>query len=331
MAVILIFVSFAVDYGRAQVAKTELQRACDAAARYGAAGLSSGVTAVQNRVVAAAADNKVDGTSLVIDTTSDLEFGTWDPSTDTFTVLTGADRTSADAIRVTARRTASRGTGVSTLFAASMGRQTIDIKAIAIATKGKITSQSLNADACPWLAGMPTGSTVAATGGNPTSSTAPSQSPYQVSGVTISGGVHLSFRDAGGATSYSGSGTFGPDGQTSWIVAQAATNGINTTSAPIQSVVGIFLDNNAPNTTALAGSLDFSTDASRDFTTLSPGLKQVFFIGDGLNSSGQLQEFVVPTGATRLYLGIMDEKGWWWDNAGTISTTLMDSKVQLVK
>ena len=152
-----------------------------------------------------------------------------------------------------------------------------------------------------------------------------------MSGLTIAGGVKLYFREANGITSYAGSGQYGPDGETDWIVAQDPANGINTTKAPIQSLVGIFLDDRAPDTYAQAATLDFSTAASRDFSTLSPGLKQVFYIGDGMNSAGQLQEFVVPTGATRLYLGIMDEKGWWWDNSGTISTTIMDSKVQMVK
>ena len=46
--------------------------------------------------------------------------------------------------------------------------------------------------------------------------------------------------------------------------------------------------------------LDFSTAASRDFSTLSPQLKQVFFIGDGLDSSGSLQTFVVPRGSNLL-------------------------------
>jgi hypothetical protein len=212
-----------------------------------------------------------------------------------------------------------------------MGQRTIDLTSVSIATRGKIVSGSLAAAACPWLAGMPNGSQVAATGGNPTPAVAPTNSPSLVSGLTIAGGVHLCFREASGITSYAGSGQYGPDGETDWIVAQDPANGINTTRAPIQSLVGIFLDDRVPNTYTQAASLDFSTAASRDFSTLSPGLKQVFYIGDGMNSAGQLQEFVVPTGATRLYLGIMDEKGWWWDNTGTISTTIMDSKVQLVK
>src|SRR5262249_37922346 len=100
---------------------------------------------------------------------------------------------------------------------------------------------------------------------------------------------------------------------------------------PITALMGIFLDDRQPSSYAMAASLDFSTGASRNFTSLSPRLKQVFFIGDGVNSSGTLQEFVVPSGATRLYLGIMDDSGWWWDNVGSFSASAMDDTVTLVK
>ena len=77
--------------------------------------------------------------------------------------------------------------------------------------------------------------------------------------------------------------------------------------------------------------MDFSSAASRDFSSLSPKIKQVFFIGDGLDSNSQLQQFVVPAGATRFYLGLLDEKGWWWDNTGQLQTTMLDDTVTLVK
>lgn len=55
--------------------------------------------------------------------------------------------------------------------------------------------------------------------------------------------------------------------------------------------------------------LDFSSTAlTRSFTELAPQLNQSFSIGDGLTGtgSGTTQRFVVPDGATRLYLGIID-------------------------
>jgi len=64
--------------------------------------------------------------------------------------------------------------------------------------------------------------------------------------------------------------------------------------------------------------LDFGTQAARDYTNLSPDLKQVFFIGDCVTSSGLAQTVVVPAGATRLFLGPMD--GFhWYDNVGAFT------------
>ena len=181
---------------------------------------------------------------------------------------------------------------------------------------------------------MPNGSIVAKQEGNTQDSVAPAQSPLLVTNMTITPGRKISFRQVSGTTTWSDApGTFGPDGNTGWIVGdyQSAASGIGRTWAPIQCLVGIFLDNRAPNTYAAAPNLDFTSPESRDFETFSPKLKQIFFIGDGINSEGKLQEFVVPNGATRLYIGLMDEKGWWWDNYGTVSTTVINDRVQLVK
>src|SRR5437588_12656390 len=70
------FCSLAVDWGRVQVGKTQLRRAADAAARYGATGISDG-TAVA-RAIAAAKDNVVDGSPLVLQP-GDVEVGNWLP------------------------------------------------------------------------------------------------------------------------------------------------------------------------------------------------------------------------------------------------------------
>ena len=45
---------------------------------------------------------------------------------------------------------------------------------------------------------------------------------------------------------------------------------------------------------------------------MSPLLKQIFFIGDGLtgNGTGDIQQFIAPTGATRLFLNATDGFGW---------------------
>jgi hypothetical protein len=60
------------------------------------------------------------------------------------------------------------------------------------------------------------------------------------------------------------------------------------------------------------------------FASLSPQLDQVFYIGDGLTStgSGSTQAFNVPAGALKLYFGLADginspiDNGWYGDNSG---------------
>ena len=91
-------------------------------------------------------------------------------------------------------------------------------------------------------------------------------------------------------------------------------------------LVGVFLDDTEPMDPAPAR-LSF-VDGS--FTSLSPGLRQIFFVGDGLTGEGvgSVQTFHVPDTATRLYLGfqdrcpnIPDQPGWYADNTGSLSIT----------
>ncbi|CAN5513462.1 hypothetical protein BH09PLA1_BH09PLA1_07090 [soil metagenome] len=130
-------ISMAVDLGRVQLAKTELQQAVDAAARYGATGLPKGPGTVRQRVNDAAAENKIDGQPLSLNQSSDIEFGMWNPATRTFTPVSGAGQSTATAVRVTARRNASRGNGVPTLFGSLLGRNFVDINATAVAGFGQ--------------------------------------------------------------------------------------------------------------------------------------------------------------------------------------------------
>lgn len=123
-------VSLGVEVGRVQTAKTELRTAADAAGRAAAVSfLSSGATAARQQAVSAAADNKCDGQSVALDSTQDVEFGTWDAAHKTFTVLSGSGINSANAVRITARRTAARGNPLALSFAKVVGKSTVDIQA----------------------------------------------------------------------------------------------------------------------------------------------------------------------------------------------------------
>jgi hypothetical protein len=88
-------------------------------------------------------------------------------------------------------------------------------------------------------------------------------------------------------------------------------NGLSDITAPVNSLVGVFLGPGQPDPSA-PGPLDFSTPDSRDYDTISPLLQQVFYIGDGLTSTGGQHQVIAPAGATRLFLGTMD--GFEWKN-----------------
>jgi len=92
-------------------------------------------------------------------------------------------------------------------------------------------------------------------------------------------------------------------------------------------LVGVFVPAGGP-TGAAPPALDFtSTGLGVAFTSLSPLLDQVFFIGDGLNGNGTgtRQTFNIPTGAGQLWLGISDAPGYvgapgaYGDNLGSYS------------
>ena len=77
-------------------------------------------------------------------------------------------------------------------------------------------------------------------------------------------------------------------------------------------LVGVFVPAGGPTGTAPTA-LDFtSSGLGTSFTSLSPLLDQVFFIGDGLtgDGTGTQQKFNIPSGAGQLWLGISDAPGY---------------------
>jgi hypothetical protein len=92
-------------------------------------------------------------------------------------------------------------------------------------------------------------------------------------------------------------------------------------------LVGVFLGPTEPSDPAPTG-LSFGSGGT-SFTSISPVLNQTFFVGDGLtgDKSGTTQQFNVPLGATRFYLGLADAPGYsgapgaYQDNVGTFNAT----------
>ena len=145
-------------------------------------------------------------------------------------------------MRITARRN-----NMSVPFASMLGFGTISIQAQAIAELGDSSSINVPAVSCPWLAGMPNGSTVTDNTYHHTS-TAPANSPVAVN-VPVTPGQIIYFRDNSGTTGDTSTGnTYGLDGDTTRTnIAQASANHINTTTAPLNALMGIFLNGNKPD------------------------------------------------------------------------------------
>jgi Flp pilus assembly protein TadG len=121
------FVSLAVDYGRAEMDKTELRSAVDAAARYAVVGLQTNSATAISNAQAVAAQNTVDTGSLVL-LSSDVVVGTW--ASGTFS----SGGSSPNAVQVTGYRTAARGTGVPLIWGQVFGVNTVNLTATSIAT-----------------------------------------------------------------------------------------------------------------------------------------------------------------------------------------------------
>lgn len=179
------------------------------------------------------------------------------------------------------------------------------------------TRVTVSGGANPWLAGMPDGSTAGL------GDLAPGHSPAQVTGLSVTGGRIFFFTSTGQVAKGTGAPFFGPEGNTDHIVSRnpGAENGIADLTAPLIGLVGVFLDDNQPSSFSPPSALDFTSSAQRDFASLSPQLRQPFYIGDGITSAGPTQFFIAPAGATRLFLGPMDAFQWS-GNPGSFTVTV---------
>jgi hypothetical protein len=139
----------------------------------------------------------------------------------------------------------------------------------------------------------------------------------------------VAFSGVTGQLGCAGSNTNGPDGGT---CAGGVTN-INSLKGisgivdinRTMFLVGVFVGGKEPADPP-PERLDFSNaHLGMDFGSLSPKLDQTFFIGDGENAIGAKQQFLIPSGARRLYLGFADafafrgNPGTYQDNVGSVT------------
>ena len=157
-------------------------------------------------------------------------------------------------------------------------------------------------------------------------------------GVPVSGGSSLSFSVSGRVRNVGTSSSNDADGVGAstdhWCCRGAGS--LSPVCAPLAGfLVGVFLGPEGNSGAALA-MLDVRGGAGTSFAALSPGLRQVFFIGDGLTGqgTGAAQFFTAPQGAAMLYLGLVDNlnqgeppdfmgpPGGFADNTGSFTVTL---------
>ncbi|QDU40147.1 hypothetical protein Mal4_45020 [Maioricimonas rarisocia] len=132
LMVVIAFLTFSVDLGYLVVVESELQNAADSAAASGARALPHGRSAAIAAAKTWAAKNTAGGTAVVVEN-QDVEVGVWDDATATFTVVPAGSSTSANAVRVTCRRTAARGNPIQLFFAPLLGSNSADLSVKATA------------------------------------------------------------------------------------------------------------------------------------------------------------------------------------------------------
>jgi hypothetical protein len=132
---------------------------------------------------------------------------------------------------------------------------------------------------------------------------------------------------AGGSAGWAGSLVNGPDGGSFAANTNVPALGpISGYSGPLSGMlVGLFIEAGDISGFSAPGTLSYPNVSAYGQASYSPGLRQVFFIGDGLTGtgSGAQQVFSVPNGASKLVLGIADAfgfngaAGYYNDNVGS--------------
>jgi hypothetical protein len=327
MTILLAMVSLGVDFGRMQMIKTQLQRDADASARGCMQLYASSTPAVASTwgpAYAASPWNLVDANSGVQPTVTTI-WGSWNATTKAFSTSYSGNPT---AVRITVSRTVANGNAVPLAFPLLNGTQglqrSIDVSATAIAvmTTASSTTSTVPGTADVWLAGMPAGSNASWT--DTPSNAAPTLA------LNVTPGQILTFNSSG-KTMYNGNNpTIGPNGagyNTTHMQGSpdgnynGLQNGIQTLTAPQNSLIGVFLTNAEPDTaTPPATALTYSAATENRSSYNSLQVQQPFYIGSGSTSGSVTQTFVVPAGATRFYLGVFD--GWQNnDNPGSLTVT----------
>ena len=336
-------VSLAVDFGHVQQVRSEAQRLAEATARgyLDMVQLDGPAYAVTYApYLAFPTYNPVDAASGVAPTVT-IVLGTWNTTTGVFTA---AGTTGVTAVQVTVSRLAANGKGVPLTFGRLVGKPTCDVHATCVAAivGGQSGSVSVPSTASPYLAGMPAGSTCQTWGDNTSNST-----PYQVSSIPVVPGTYITLTNLNGQSSIVPGyvPNAGAAGQTNLVLHHGQNynsnpnptfpnpeNGVGDAKMPADALTGIFMTDSSPDQNAPPAAVDWTDSAHANKATYSELKNQApFLIGSGQTTDGTTQQFLVPAGATRLYLGVWDGV-CYSNNSGSISGTIaVQQKVMVVQ
>ena len=166
-----------------------------------------------------------------------------------------------------------------------------------------------------FLASQPDGTSISGFFGT---DTAPGNSPVK---FAVSPGGVLTFL-ASGSTSVDASCFAGPDGgcygDESGFSPPPASGAYK---GPSNALIGVFLGAGVTDVSMGSASLDYTNPANTSLAGMTPGLNEIFFIGDGLTGTGAgaVQQFTAPTGAMFLYIAVADSYGSSVGNPGELS------------
>ena len=356
--------SLALDFAHIQVVDTQLQRTADAAARAAIQQLASVTTSTNNAAVTVATENTVDD-QLIASSQVTVTFFNWISSSNKTVVSSAA---LANAVQVTVsdnvpfffatmlgfhNHVASRSstaeviTQTSTQYVSTLSNPWLAGEPTG--TQGSQPDpawdgQGVNPEH-PWEYD------IAGPNGSSNSYGEPYASPVQAS-ITVTPGATITLSNVVGQgnNDFTQSAEYNAQGNDDGYIAiyddaaskGVAEHGMSDASMPINAVNAVFLGSSVPDSNTAPPALDFSTQAERDYTAgsnngeaelngeFAPQLQQVFYVGNGQTSGAAQESFIVPAGATRVFLGTMD--GWEWsNNAGGFTVTITQTSIAFVQ
>ena len=119
LIIVIAFLAFSIDLGYLSVSESNLQNAADSAAVSAARALPDREAAT-NAAIEWAAKNFAAGENVTLQP-EDVEFGIWDDTTASFTVLEEEDDGTPNAVRINCRRDEENGKSLNLFFAPLLG------------------------------------------------------------------------------------------------------------------------------------------------------------------------------------------------------------------